>query len=64
MAHRRRAVPAGHRVALCVHSLRSSRPSQHRVPALDVAEVAQDGLGGRRLAVGAVVPLQVADPQH
>ena len=39
-------------------------PGEHGVAVFDVVEVAQHRLGGGGAAVGAEVPLQVADPEH
>ena len=58
------AVPAGQRFAGLVGDQLHCVIGDQRVAVLDVVEVAQHRLRRVDLAVGAEVPLQVADPQH
>ena len=58
------AVPAGDGAAFGVDARGGGVPGEDGVAVLDVVEVAQHRLGGGGAAVGAVVPLQVADPEH
>ena len=58
------AVPATDRHAAFVEHVLHAVVGQHRIAVLDVAEVADHRLRRVDVAAGAVVPLQVADPQH
>jgi hypothetical protein len=57
------AVPAGERLAAVVGGEFDGIAGEHGVAAFDVLEVAQDGAGRQAAALGAEVPLQVADPE-
>jgi len=58
------AIPAGDRLAVCIEYKIHPIKGEHGVAAFDVVEIAQHRLGRADVAVGAEVPLQVADPQH
>jgi hypothetical protein len=57
------AVPAGEGLAGFVGGEGDGVGGEHGVAAFDVLEVAQDGAGRQAAALGAEVPLQVADPE-
>ena len=59
----RAAVPAGEGLAGFVGGEGDGVGGEHGVAAFDVFEVAQDGAGRQAAALGAEVPLQVADPE-
>ncbi len=58
-----RAVPTGLRLAMFIPGEFFFVISEDGVAAFDVVEFFEDGLGGHGFAVGAEVPLEVADPE-
>jgi hypothetical protein len=64
VADRRHAVPADHRRTVLVYARGAVRPFQYGISVVDVFEVAQCRFGRGGLAIGAEVPLQIADPKH
>ncbi|HBS26262.1 MAG TPA: hypothetical protein DD827_03885, partial [Gammaproteobacteria bacterium] len=60
----RDAIPAGDRLTILIGDGFYAVISQHGVPIFNVVKITQYGFGWVDVAVGAEVPLQVADPQH